>query len=808
MVRWDLILCAVASAAFVCSGPVNARGTDDVAAYQIPAMDLKKAIVALARQSGLSISFNGAQLDGLRSNYVVSALSDFDALEKILARSPYTFQLVGDRTVILKPRELKENESVAPAAAREVQAQPYFDSIIVTATKRDALVSKLPLSVSALDSDDLSASGARVITDLAPRLAGVATTNLGAGRNKIFLRGASDGAFADRTQSTVGVYLDETRLILNDTNPDLRLTDIERIEVVRGPQVALYGDGSVGGIFRAVTRKPDLGAYAGGLRTSLSATKQGGPNAELDATLNLPLVRDRAGLRIVGYYERASGYIDDLGLAQEDVNRSNLFGGRIAGRYKAADDWTLDAIAVFQQTNLGAPQYTFPDLGALRRSTRRLEPHRDQFELYSVTANGAVGGVSVMSSSSYVHRDIDDTNDASASLPIILGDPSAEGVFETSQDVKAFTHESRAASATGGTIDWLGGVFLSLRNEDLSSRLIADYLASASIAFLGDRHDESNEAAVFGEITVRPDARLAITAGARLSRIGFGIDAVASGVANSGAPSLVEKRSRIAVAPRVAVSLDASPALFVYAQAAAGSRIGGFNINTPLEAITLLNPNDDVTRFESDTLWNAEIGAKFRLFDNRAKVNISAFYLQWREIQTDQILPTGFTFVGNAGDARNFGVEIEATARPSPRLEISGAFFWNDPQLTEANPFLNAEKGDLLPNIAEMTASFGATYEVQLTGGWSASANATYSYVGTSVLTFAEDVAPTMGDYHLAGVGLKAERDGLRIGVFADNLFDSRGDTFAFGNSFSLATRDQSTPLRPRTLGVYVESSF
>jgi outer membrane receptor protein involved in Fe transport len=189
-------------------------------------------------------------------------------------------------------------------------------------------------------------------------------------------------------------------------------------------------------------------------------------------------------------------------------------------------------------------------------------------------------------------------------------------------------------------------------------------------------------------------------------------------------------------------------------------------------------------------------------------VNISAFYLQWREIQTDQILPTGFTFVGNAGDARNFGVEIEATARPSPRLEISGAFFWNDPQLTEANPFLNAEKGDLLPNIAEMTASFGGTYEVQLTGGWSASANATYSYVGTSVLTFAEDVAPTMGDYHLAGVGLKAERDGLRVGVFADNLFDSRGDTFAFGNSFSLATRDQSTPLRPRTLGVYVESSF
>jgi outer membrane receptor protein involved in Fe transport len=381
-------------------------------------------------------------------------------------------------------------------------------------------------------------------------------------------------------------------------------------------------------------------------------------------------------------------------------------------------------------------------------------------------------------------------------------------VFETSQDVKAFTHESRAASATGGTIDWLGGVFLSLRNEDLSSRLIADYLAPASIAFLGDRHDESNEAAVFGEITVRADTRLAITAGARLSRIGFGIDAVASGIANSGVPSLVEKRSRIAVAPRVAVSLDASPALFVYAQAAAGSRIGGFNINTPLEAITLLNPNDDVTRFESDTLWNTEIGAKFRLFDNRAKVNISAFYLQWREIQTDQILPTGFTFVTNAGAAQNFGVEIEATARPSPRLEISGAFFWNDPQLTEANPFLNAEKGDLLPNIAEMTASFGATYEVQLTGGCFASANATYSYVGTSVLTFAEDVAPTMGDYHIASVSLKAERDGLRIGVFADNLFDSRGDTFAFGNSFSLATRDQSTPLRPRTLGVYVESSF
>ena len=187
-----------------------------------------------ARQAGLSVSYDGLPLNDYRSRYVYGKQTTASALSVLLARTPYTYEFTGDDTIRIVRRPQPSQEKISPIFKPPYAAGP--DTILVTATKRAAYVQKIPASVSAVYGDRMRELGVRDLAGLAPKLAGVARTNLGPSRNKVFLRGISDGSFADRTQSTVGVYLDETPIIFNDTNPDLRLIDVDRIEVVRGPQ--------------------------------------------------------------------------------------------------------------------------------------------------------------------------------------------------------------------------------------------------------------------------------------------------------------------------------------------------------------------------------------------------------------------------------------------------------------------------------------------------------------------------------------------------------------------------------------------
>jgi len=806
MARWFVLAGILA----VVSGPLAAYAAEQrklPTHYQIPAMSLQDALVNLAKQSGISISYNGADLKNYRSVYVVNAASIADALETILSRSPYNFKNTGERTIKLVPRADDHTiDSNTLIDMKPPVAQP--DLILVTATKREAYVQKLPLSISAIDGHTLTRWGVRDFNALAPKFAGVSSTNLGPGRNKIFIRGISDGSFADRTQSTVGVYLDETRVIFNDTNPDIRLIDLERIEVVRGPQGTLYGGGSVGGIYRIITKKPVLDDYGGYLRTSGSMTLNGGGNGTVDGAVTLPIVYNRIGVRITGYYERASGYIDNLSTNDENTNSSDIYGGRIAARLKLADRWFLDGAANLQVIDLSDTQYIFPGLGGLRRLSTRREPHYDELELYNLTLKGELGGVRISSSTAFIQRDTNSIFDATAALPALIRNADAEGLFQAENNIRTFTHETRIVSDNGDGVDWLAGVFVARRRENLNTRLEVDNQALIDLPFFSFRKDEIDEVALFGEASVNIRDKLKFTAGLRWSLTEFGVNVISGGVANAGVNALTDARRRSTFSPKVAISYEYSDDILFYAQAAQGSRIGGFNVNTPLESITAFDPDDNVTTFESDTLWNTEIGLKSSWLDGDFVLNATAFYIYWSDIQTDQILPTGFSFITNAGKARNYGFEAELTARPFSNVELSSAFFWNNPELTEANPFLGADAGDTLPNIAAASASAGVALEFPITEEWGGLLTADYSYIGESFLTFAEEIAPTMGNYHVGNIRLTAQKDSLRAGIYVDNVWNTRANSFAFGNPFSLATQPQETPLRPRAIGVFVEAEF
>lgn len=771
--------------------------------YEIAAMPVRDALVSLARQSGVSISFEDFDLEGYRSGYVYGASSVADALEIILSRTPYAYEFTGDDTIRLTLRPPDARNALSALVRADAG-----DVILVTATKREADARTLPVSISAIGHDSLVSWGATDVSDLAPKVAGVAFTNLGTSRNKIFVRGLSDGPFADRTQSTVGVYLNETPIILNDTNPDLRLIDMERVEIVRGPQGSLYGGGSIGGLFRMITAKPDLEEYSARAQLVGSVTRGGEDNASGDGVVNLPLVRGVLGARGVAYYQRLGGYIDDVGLGQDDVNSSQIYGGRFSLRYRPTDRWTVDGLFTRQLVNLDGAQYVFSGFNGLTRETQREEPYRDAFNLVNVTVKGAFGGADLTSSTSYIRRRTGDELDASAALPDILSLPDEAGVYHTRDKINSFVHETRLASSGDGPWRWLAGAFFESRNENLISRLVVDSLSPPLTPFYSDRRDETAETALFGELAYSFSNGLGVTFGARLARTTYSVDAVSSGEIYVGDPVIDVKNTAYTVSPKLAFTYQTNPDLLIYAQLSHGSRIGGVNVTTPLAAFFDIDADADTTIFESDSLWNAETGVKSNWLDGALSLNASIFYVIWNDVQTDQYLPHGFSFIANAGRARNYGFELESVIRPVDNLELTAAFFWNTPELREANPFLGARRGDALPNIADVSAGLSATYALPLSAHWNATLSGDINYVGRSFLTFREDVAPPMGDYFEGNVRLSFARGDFQAGIFVDNIANERGNTFSFGNPFSLSVRAQETPLRPRTTGVFLRKEF
>lgn len=794
-----ILICVLAEDAAL-AGPV--RPADRF--YDIPAMPLRQALERFAREADLSVALDGVDLKGVRSNYLYGRMDASVALRTLLARTPFDYKFVAADAVRLVPRAAR------PSSKSTASPQSALDDvpILVTATKREVDVQKIPGSVTAVDGEVLRQWGVRDFNQMAPAIAGVAYTNLGPSRDKIFLRGVSDGAFADRTQMTVGVYLDETPIIFNDTNPDLRLIDIDRVEVLRGPQGSLYGSGSLGGIIRIITNKPDVNRFSARLGADASFTQDGGLNEFYDMVANAPLARGRMGLRASGYYERAHGYIDDVRLGIDDVNRSVVYGGRAALRAKFSDRWTLDIASDAQSVDLTDTQYTFAELGDLSRANFRREPYSDEFRHASLTLNGDIGPAKITSSSAYIHRDIVSAFDATAALGALLDEPDAAGVYRTDDAIRTFNHESRIVSDSPGRLQWIAGLFFSLRTEELGARLIVDSVSPAELPFVSSRRDRVRETALFGEATYEIIPKLKVTAGFRWSATKYSVSVDSGGSLNAVAPSIKDSKRRFAATPKFALSYEATDNLLLYALSARGSRIGGFNVNSPLAALGPAEAGESTATFESDGLWSTELGLKSVWFDGRMIFNAAGFYIRWSNIQTDQILPNGFSFIANAGMARNFGFEGELTARPLSWLQIASAFTVNDPELVQANPFLGAKPGDALPNIASVSAAFSAVADFPIAANWRGAAAFDYHIVGRSYLTFAEAQSPRMGGYGVANLRLTANRDAVSGGFYVKNLFNEYANTFSFGNPFSLSLEAQATPLRPRTAGFFVRLDF
>ncbi|MEA3012527.1 MAG: hypothetical protein QOD42_1072 [Sphingomonadales bacterium] len=765
--------------------------------FDIPAGRLSDALIALGEQARITIGASDPGLARLRSRPLRGRMSVRAALGRLLAGSGYSFTFVDAHTVRIvrarptaPPRPTPPRPSPPASAPGPLPPEPPQPDIIVTASKQGVALDRFGGTAHLIDlsNEDVGRFGARGSEAVLNRLPMLASTSLGPGRNKIYIRGVADSSFNGPSQSVVGQYLGDVRLTFNAPDPDLQLYDIGRVELLEGPQGTLYGTGSLGGILRLVPNAPDSSGFAGAISTGLLTTHHGDLGGDVAGMINLPLVPGRLAVRAVGYKSIDGGYIDDLGRRLDDVNRTSTWGGRAALLWESGNGWQLELGGVAQYIAGRDGQYATRGLPPLTRRTNLAQPFDNDYLLGEVTVRKRWSGVELVSATGLVRHSLDTRFDAT-------GFPGTVGPQLYAEDVgiTLVSNETRLSQPNSRGEGWVVGWSLL---HDIS-RITRRLGAPAALLPIAGVRNEVSEAALFGQYSYALTPRLVGTIGGRLTysrSAGMPLDAPD----DSNEPD----RTDIRVSPTAALTWRMGHGPLFYARFQQGFRAGGL-------AVSASGSTPSVQRFESDSLTSYEAGVRYGRPDvDPLSFNAAISYARWADIQADLIDARGLPFTTNLGDGRIYGFEFEASWRATPALSFDAAAFINHSALSSPAPAFAAADERALPNIASAGARAAAHYRAALTPGLTLALDGSVRYVGESHLGIGAPLDIDQGRYVDGQIGARLDFGRFGLSLDVDNVADARGNRFAFGNPFSVAARTQTTPLRPRTFRIGFDAAF
>ena len=728
--------------------------------------------------AGVSIGLPG-DMPRVTSAPVKGTMSVDAALRRMLKGSGYRAVRLNAALYRIKREAIARpapSPSLVPVAPQSGLPAP---DIVVTAQKRTQSLASVPLSVSVLSLDDL-ASGSKTPTsqDISLGTEGLSMTNLGPGRNRQFIRGVADSPFNGQSQSTVAVQVDEARVTFDAPDPDLRLIDMDRVEILKGPQGPLYGSGALGGIYHIVTRQPALDKISGAVRLSGQAVAHGGMGTGGEAIVNIPILKDRLAVRAVAYHFLDAGWIDS-GRGRKDSNAVKTAGWRLAVRWSPSDRWTADIGVALQDLNARDSQYVLAGRKMLRRSTLFAEPSDNDFKLAHARIESEVGSVKLLSATSYVDHHFTYALDATAAAARF--GIAGNALFTEQRAYTLFNQELRLTPS--GEDRWLVGLSYLRATTGVSSRLLAqtDMAAPAAVQAL-DR--VTSEYALFGENRISILSGLEATVGARLFR------SIAEDERTEIADVQSQHISKTILSPSFALSLPLEGKGIVYLRYARAMRPGG------------LAPTGegDGGRFHADELDTVDLGFRRTAANGQLSLSTSGYFTRWSDIQSDYLLPNGLVATRNAGRGDIIGVEgaIDWTLLSGLKVSAGGAI--QNARLTRAANGLKLDD-TRLPVTPNINGRFAVAQHLALSE-WNGQAVIQANYVGKARLSFDSDLDREMGGYATATAFADMSRSGWTVGVRIDNILDVKGDSFAFGNPFSIRNAPQFTPLRPRALTV------
>lgn len=717
------------------------------------------------------------------------------------------------------PATAQDASSDADTIADTLDSE-VIDVIIVTAAKRETVLEDTPLSLSVVSSEFLEIQGIGDIQSLFASVPGLQFQNIGGpGQSRVTIRGVSTGSGV----STVGVYIDEvpvTSPVVQSTQLDFGFFDLARVEVLRGPQGTLYGEGSVGGTIRYVTNQPDPSAFDVAGAVTGGSTEDGDSMFETNAMVNVPLVEDRWALRLVGTWRDFGGWIDNGRLGLEDTNEVESAGLRSAIRYTGDDDLRLTgAIHYWNVDQADQPQF-YSDQDFL------LEPDRvgsseEDYLLYNVVAEFPVGSVDLLSSTSYLDRERS-LIEANPVLEAFFFGPGTEPVTNSDFTISSLVQELRGTTNAGGPLQLTAGAFYKKEERDIQV-VVTNTFPFAPPESRINTIDETEQVALFGELTYYDlfIPGLEATVGLRWANETRD-QSNTSAVSIPGIPpvvtSSVDTLDSDFLSPRFTLAYDFGDSALVYATVSRGFRSGGFNQDFTGSG------GPPASTYDEDSVWNYELGWRTQWFDDRLTLSGAAYYLDWEDLQS--VLPINALFgtVENVGDAHSTGLDLELTWTPVDNLNITAAGNLTEAELDGETvgtmwigppdlpfPFFTSAlvpKGTRLAAVPEYTFSLAFDYRRPIGAGFDAVFRGSYQAVGDRYgALFDNSTPPDLPSYELLGLRAGVETDRWSIIGFVDNVTDEQV-VFAPGQ-FPVGIEPGAVPgsytvNRPRTVGVRV----
>jgi outer membrane receptor protein involved in Fe transport len=721
------------------------------------------------------------------------------------------------------------------------------DEIIVTAQKREQALYQVPQSISVLGGAALDQRQARSIEDFAALVPGLSIEQGNPGETRIVLRGINAGG----ASPTVSVYVDDVPFnsSTSQTNGavlagDFDTFDIERLEVLRGPQGTLYGANSLGGVVKYVTAAPKLGIFDAKGQTGIETTKSGGTGYSGNAVINVPL-GDTLAFRASGFYRRAAGFINSIGIARKDLNASRSYGGRASLLFKPDDRLTVRLTALAQNISVDGrtaydadpetldPIRADPVTGAPVSGENRYQlfpdHNKSDYRLYSGKIDYDFGFATLTSVTSYsrlVNIDRSDVTYNAVAPGLDLGDYASQFIYglpagtygiyyPNNSTQKKFTQEVHLASPKSDRFEWLVGGYYTHEPGRLFQKYFPYDTATGqavtpppaipgfSDLVLAELDSKYSEYAAFGSATLHITPKFDITAGGRYSHNRQSTIQILDGALFGGRSEDIAHSSQgvftWSVSPRYQIG-DRSE---IYARIAKGYRPGGPNVVPPGA------PADYPRETVADTLISYEAGIRAETRDRTFGIDLSGYYLDWKNTPitaTFQSAAGPISADANGKGARSYGFEATGTVRPTRGLDIVATVAYNHASL-RGDTGNGGFDGDQLPFAPHWNATLSADYRWTLNDSVKPFVGADLSLVSDRPGNFDTGYQDAIGHrISLDGYTTLDLRAGADVGkfnfsIYARNMTNSRGlvATGVYG------TRPNGlidvTPIRPRTIG-------
>ncbi len=835
-------------------GVAHAQGAQEVPVkLDIQAQPIGEALNEFARQAGVQVILQTPDAEGVTSERLVGEYKPRIALEKLLANSGLEFEYLNENTIAVR------RIPPAPEKASAVEDSAVVAEIIVTATKRAESIQGVPISITAIGNQEIERRGLKGMADYLAAVPGVSYIETRASSNAIVIRGIETSPDTQNfgAGTTVATYFGETPItnsagLLGGSGVDLKLVDIERVEVLRGPQGTSFGDSSLGGAVRTIPVAPVLTRFEGKVAASYSNTSgNGGDNTMFQGILNVPLVDDRLAVRVVGYKYENSGYYNNvsgsdpqmqayatllgpqaLALATNASDRGSdeQVGGRMAIGWQALDNLLVTLSHVRQtseQQGFSSSQGLDDGYGYIRF---RISPQHairgavdhvyyNRVDITNLVLDYDVSWADLVASVSWTDSATEFSNGA-----------SFNSYYDTMtrSPYSALSAELRMASKLDGPLQFLAGVFH--EKSDASSVETYGTLIDPArnprgngvddILGIYDNRRDLKQDALFAEISYQLTQQLELTVGGRhyryerdnrLETQGWFVG-TALGAINVSDNDIDKSGENF----KANLSYKPTDTAMLYASWSQGFRLGRPSAGL-IDAVCDTNRDGlvdgtDITmastrEIDSDTLDNYELGGKFTLLDGRLVLNGSAYRIKWEGLPTNTRVTCGsaaYFYVANAGEAMSTGAELQGSLQLTHGLRVDFGASYTDAELTADAPALNAFDGDRLPGSPKVVANLALQYDFSL-ASVDAYTRLDGAYTGTFYGNLQQSPLTKSGGYTRINLRTGAHLLGVDAELFVNNL--TNVDEFAWRGLTNTLAGFGYIP-RPRTIGMQLGYKF